>query len=792
MSRNKDPSSLLNIQHDYLHERIKGLQQPKEIYCLIIDRKVEAILYRTYTKEQLLRIVASVEIIDDERRRNSYMAAIYLCSKTIYNLKCIMADVQTKRYKNAMALFAYQDEQTNPEATSFYRNKFLNNPSVVQFFQNNFNEMNFEYNAVETRVFLVDDKTPNSMPLYYNRNAQQFVIPQIKKVASSLLNLMISMQEYPFIRFYQPPDATYEAKTLPELIADEFQLQMDGYCRANDNYPTPEVSAKTRSVLLITDRTIDLYAPLLHEFTYQAMANDIVESLEKEDVYRYQSENEKGELSDVQVKLNNENDEDWVNLRHSHIIESSELIVNKITDLIKNNPLMIDRSKASTSSDLMHIVAHLKGFDEERKQLTMHKSLIDKCLDINASRKLAEFAADFEQTCCAQGVSFEGERNKHLHDDLVILLARDDLHINDKLRLILIYAFYRGGLIRSDFEKMIKFVGVEDKHIPGLCERCFNNVDKLGFEIFKKKIKDQPANKQTFHTINNEGTYNTSRFTPGLKTIMQNVAKYSLDREWFPYFRDKPLDEENVDTSIDRAKGKDFSLQSSSNTLRNTRIKANWANTPSSSSGAGGGASAASKRFGNGAQARQRQRIFCYVAGGITYSEIRSIYELSNSLNKDFYIGSESILKPRDFLIGLQNLGDNKKLDQLDLNIVRESQESNEIPLYLYNDASIPKPRQAPSSSASPSPHPQQHHQSYTIAASPMNKSIPPQPQFGQTSSFEKQVAQQQAMYVSSHGAPNSSGHYQKRSSSNKVPVLEKDDSAKSPSKRSKLKKLFK
>ena len=25
---------------------------------------------------------------------------------------------------------------------------------------------------------------------------------------------------------------------------------------------------------------------------------------------------------------------------------------------------------------------------------------------------------------------------------------------------------------------------------------------------------------------------------------MQNAGKYSLDREWFPYFRDQPLDED--------------------------------------------------------------------------------------------------------------------------------------------------------------------------------------------------------------------------------------------------------
>ena len=54
------------------------------------------------------------------------------------------------------------------------------------------------------------------------------------------------------------------------------------------------------------------------------------------------------------------------------------------------------------------------------------------------------------------------------------------------MRLVLIYAFYRGGLIRADFEKLIRFIGVNDKYITGLVEKCFNNVEKLGFQIFKK------------------------------------------------------------------------------------------------------------------------------------------------------------------------------------------------------------------------------------------------------------------------------------------------------------------
>lgn len=731
MSKNKDPGSLINIQHDYILNKIKLVQQRGQLYNLIIDDKMESVLYNVLTKEELLRIVASIEKIDAKRRQGTFMTAIYLIDVNIYNLKCIIGDVQTRKYKNGIALFPiYQDSRTQ----DFWLKKFWNQPNVLTFFNNHIEFLNANYFALETKVFLVDNKTSNSMPIYYNPNCIEFVMPQVQLVANALLNLVVSMEEYPLIRFYNPQDGDYDAKRLPELIADAFQAQLDDYCRLNENYPPPSVASKPRAILLITDRTMDLYSPLLHEFSYQAMAMDIVESLERTGKYKYKSENEKGEIMEVEAKLENENDEDWVNLRHLHIIESSELIFNKISELVKNNPLMIDRSKATTSSDLMYIVAHLKGFDEERRQLTLHKTLIDECLDINALRKLAEFAADFEQTCCAEGVSFEGERNKHLHDDLIILLARDDLHINDKMRLVLIYAFYRGGLIRADFEKLIRFIGVNDKYITGLVEKCFNNVEKLGFQIFKKNVKDKPFHKEMYHVINNEGTYNTSRFTPGIKRIMQNAGKYSLDREWFPYFRDQPLDEDiptnntrissttSTSTRTTNSAGKDLHTSGS---LRNPRIKAAWASSSSTLS--------SSRNINTlGSQAKNKQRIFCFVAGGMTYSEIRSIYELSSSMNKDFYIGSESILKPRDFLIGLQSIDKNKTPENLDLNIYQELNKPTDPPLHVFEDG-IPKPKK--------------------IINQPQNQ-------------FQQQIQQQQLMYQNTHPNANNGGNEQSSPSS--------------------------
>ena len=37
-------------------------------------------------------------------------------------------------------------------------------------------------------------------------------MPQVQLVANALLNLVVSMEEYPLIRFYNPQDGDYDAK----------------------------------------------------------------------------------------------------------------------------------------------------------------------------------------------------------------------------------------------------------------------------------------------------------------------------------------------------------------------------------------------------------------------------------------------------------------------------------------------------------------------------------------------------------------------------------------------------
>ena len=57
------------------------------------------------------------------------------------------------------------------------------------------------------------------------------------------------------------------------------QEELDMYKRLNPAWPEPPRDGspqRPQGILVITDRTMDMVAPFVHEFTYQAMANDLL------------------------------------------------------------------------------------------------------------------------------------------------------------------------------------------------------------------------------------------------------------------------------------------------------------------------------------------------------------------------------------------------------------------------------------------------------------------------------------------------------------------------------------
>lgn len=89
------------------------------------------------------------------------------------------------------------------------------------------------------------------------------------------MSVCASLGENPIIRFYRPTENSHPARSHASRLAQLLQAELDEYAAGNPDFP-PRSNARPRAVLLLCERGFDVVTPLLHEFTYQAMANDLL------------------------------------------------------------------------------------------------------------------------------------------------------------------------------------------------------------------------------------------------------------------------------------------------------------------------------------------------------------------------------------------------------------------------------------------------------------------------------------------------------------------------------------
>ena len=113
---------------------------------------------------------------------------------------------------------------------------------------------------------------------------------------------MVTLGDAPFIRYFDPSgkEDGIAAKFAKQLNAD-----MDEFILADPDFPGPSEFRKT--ILIVTDRSFDMIAPFIHEFTYQAMMNDVLGANDKAVVASPIAE---GSVSFANL---DENDPIWVN-----------------------------------------------------------------------------------------------------------------------------------------------------------------------------------------------------------------------------------------------------------------------------------------------------------------------------------------------------------------------------------------------------------------------------------------------------------------------------------------------
>jgi syntaxin-binding protein 1 len=421
------------------------------------------------------------------------------------------------------------------------------------------------------------------------------------------------------------------------------QEELDGYANFNPNWPPP--TTRPQGVLVITDRSMDLVAPLIHEFTYQAMAHDLLPIKETDKVYYKTVVNEGGADEQEKEMEIGEKDKIWVENRHRHMKDTIEKLMSDFQKFMADNPNFTNSEDATSLNAIKDMLAGLPQFQEMKEAYSLHLSMAQECMNIFQHQKLPDIAS-VEQSL-ATGLDEDFRKPKNLADQLVRLLDDDSIGPSDRLRLIMLYLIFRDGVVTEDVQRLLAHASL-GAHMT----KDFKDVRPAPQPLFPRKTTPTAQSEE----------YALSRFEPMLKIMLDEIVKGTLDQSIFPYMK-PPLD--NSDEMAAQAQ---TSLRSA---------KPTWARNRMST-------------------VENRQRVIVFMAGGATYSESRACYDVSKTGSRDIFLASSHMLTPGLYVRQLSDLSVDKR--RLDLPMERPKPKA---PAYLFK-ANDPKPVALPSGPGRP------------------------------------------------------------------------------------------
>ena len=219
-----------------------------------------------------------------------------------------------------------------------------------------FQEIFLEYIPFEARAFHLNMADSFGNLLRTGAESVPKNIAELEIMASRLVSLIITMNEVPTIKYRAiggvAPDK--EGK-LSARLANLVQEGLDHYCSRNPNFKPVQGGD-----FIIMDRTADLVSPLLHEFTYQAMAQDLL-PIHHDNRYDYKfSSGAKAESSCRTVALD-ENDSLWLAMRHTHIADCSKFIVDRFNQFVSENKAAVKQNAKTKAGGKLLSLNYIKG-----------------------------------------------------------------------------------------------------------------------------------------------------------------------------------------------------------------------------------------------------------------------------------------------------------------------------------------------------------------------------------------------------------------------------------------------
>lgn len=569
---------------------------------LIVDDLTLKILSSAIKMFQLADAnVSVVEKISLKRKPLRDMEAVYFISPTMESVNSLILDFEPSKRLYA-ACHVFFSSPLNPDFL-----KKISEAPLVKYIKT-MKEVNVDFFVVESQVFLTSLEGELVFSKIYSNDVREYRQVELEMIAHRIATACVTLSEYPIVRYGSSTLNGWD-QPLPRKLASMVQDKIDELFRLDTEI---DANDRPRSTLLILDRTFDLYAPLLHEYTYQAMIHDLVNI--EGNKYEYETTNANSQTIKKSIILD-EDDKAWSEMRHMHIADCLTKLTEDFNKFRSENQIAGKGTDgAKTAKDVAQLMKSAPQYFEQLSKFSVHMQLVDNVMGLFKTKKL-EDVSGIEQNL-ATGENEEKEPVKNPIPEITALLKRSDISENDKVRSVLLYSLFKGGLSKEDKSAILQGVSMSE-----------DNKEMLSFfsTIFGVKpdqdatAVDPKKNKKKKEDGEDDVSYHLSRYVPKLKKILEKLANNEASSTDFPFIKETPIDEEDV-------------VKESRGTSVRT-AKAAWTQKKK--------------------EETTKTRLIVFIVGGVTYSEIRSAYETQS---RDVIIGSTNIWTPDKFIENLNKL----------------------------------------------------------------------------------------------------------------------------------------
>ncbi|XVF37111.1 hypothetical protein REPUB_Repub19eG0117500 [Reevesia pubescens] len=494
---------LVSAVRDYVNRMLQDISGMK---VLILDSQTVSIVSVVYSQSELLQkevfLVEFIDSIAKSKESMSHLKAVYFLRPTPENIQYMRRHLSSPRFGEYHLFFSnmLKDTQIHLLADS-------DEQEVVQQVQ----EFYADFIAVDPYHFTLN------MPANHHYMLPAVMDPSslqhfCDRAVDGIGAVFLALKRRPIIRYSRTSDI---AKRIAHETAKLMYQQESGLF----DFRRMEMSP----LLLIVDRRDDPVAPLLNQWTYQAMVHELIgiqdNKVDLRNIGKIPKDQQEVVLSSEQDAFFKAN----MYENFGDIGMNIKRMVDDFQQVAKSN------QNIQTIEDMAKFVDNYPEYKKMHGNVSKHVTLVTEMSKIVEERKLMLVSETEQELACNGGqvAAFEAVTN---------LLNNESISDIDRLRLVMLYALrYEKESPVQLMQLFNKLASRSAKYKPGLVQFLLKQagVDKRTGDLYGNRDFLNIARNMARGLKGVENVY--TQHQPLLFQTMESITKGRLRDVDFPY-----------------------------------------------------------------------------------------------------------------------------------------------------------------------------------------------------------------------------------------------------------------